>query len=856
MSRHNSTARWSWLLVRQGAARPLATLGVFALLLAVSLFSVRTLYIDSDMLALLPQDGEEVNQFRTTITRFGSADVLLAAIELGEDGVSDANLDYADMLVDAFGESIFLDPVTARAEDFRDDALGLLASVTLFLNEDELKAFVDKFQQEQVQIAAERLKNALASPMDMAYKELLQQDPLDVLSLFSKRNLLKQFGPRMEQGGYWTDDHGQLLLIPLKPKGAAADLPFSRALMEDLNRLRAETNVSFSELYDGQAAPEVLFAGGYPIAAAEGALVLQDMTRGLLFSALTVIALFTFAFGRFRALMISGVPLLLGLALTFGFLSIAPGHLNSATSAFAALLIGLGVDFIIVLYGRYLEARELGYTHARALAAMNHTRVSGVLLGAATTAITFFAFLFSSFPALSELGLITGVGILLLVVTVLTVLPALLTLLERHRKPRGSFPRAPGISKLTTLASSWPKTTLTLALLLTLASSLTVSRVVYDDDVRNMRSPQNPGVVAQQRIMDVFDMRFTPLMVRVDGQSQEEVLKHIHELAPKLSVLADGERLVSVDAPLTHFPTREKQLVNLQYLEANCIDTALFREAFSDALSQRGLRPEPFLESIDPLLKALNLEDPKQPADLAKGKLSLLLDRYLAHDGAGYSGMIYCYTPKDKWHTELPPGLKEIVNLDANAHLTGPVVVSMELKRTVWHDARLGMLLGTLVVVLLMMIDLGSVRAGLLAIGPLAMGMLWTLGAMGYLNLPVNFTNIFVFTMIIGIGVDYGIHQVHCYLQGGSLGGVSKAIAIAAVTTVLGFGSLAFSHYPGLQSLGKVAIIGTLFTALISVTVLPATFKLFPISQPIRELKEESEGDEGGTHLIRCDQSG
>ena len=95
----------------------------------------------------------------------------------------------------------------------------------------------------------------------------------------------------------------------------------------------------------------------------------------------------------------------------------------------------------------------------------------------------------------------------------------------------------------------------------------------------------------------------------------------------------------------------------------------------------------------------------------------------------------------------------------------------------------------------------------------------------------MNFMNIFVTTMIIGIGVDYGIHMVHRYrelsdasdaeLEDG-LVETGKAIVLAALSTTVGFGSLSFSHYPGLQSMGKVAILGALCTALVAITVLPA----------------------------------
>jgi predicted RND superfamily exporter protein len=91
--------------------------------------------------------------------------------------------------------------------------------------------------------------------------------------------------------------------------------------------------------------------------------------------------------------------------------------------------------------------------------------------------------------------------------------------------------------------------------------------------------------------------------------------------------------------------------------------------------------------------------------------------------------------------------------------------------------------------------------------------------------------NLFVVTMILGIGVDYGIHVIHRYLEERATPGgnpakaveeTARGVLLAALTTIVGFGSLATSHYPGLVSMGLVSILGTLATALVAITVVPA----------------------------------
>jgi len=101
------------------------------------------------------------------------------------------------------------------------------------------------------------------------------------------------------------------------------------------------------------------------------------------------------------------------------------------------------------------------------------------------------------------------------------------------------------------------------------------------------------------------------------------------------------------------------------------------------------------------------------------------------------------------------------------------------------------------------------------------------------LGMDLNFMNLVVFTMVLGIGVDYGVHILHRGTERGAtqleagLTQVGKGVVLAALTTVVGFGSLALSGYPGLRSMGAVALMGVGFCALIAMTLLPVALQKF-----------------------------
>ena len=111
-------------------------------------------------------------------------------------------------------------------------------------------------------------------------------------------------------------------------------------------------------------------------------------------------------------------------------------------------------------------------------------------------------------------------------------------------------------------------------------------------------------------------------------------------------------------------------------------------------------------------------------------------------------------------------------------------------------------MVGTLLVALLIWMDFRSLSRTLAALAPLTVGLIWMVGGMVAVNTPMNFINIFVTTMIIGIGVDYGVHILHRFQEvqdfpreefEKGIVETGKAVVAASVSTIFGFGSMMFS---------------------------------------------------------------
>jgi len=786
------------------------------------------IHVVTDILSLVPRHNAVVSQFKTTLKRFGSIDLLLAVVRLDPGKNLNAELAYAETLAGQLRSWDKIDWVEYRLQDPATTAAPLLDHATLFLGPEKVRHLLNGLDPRGLQERADWLRAELTAPQGLVVKDFLTEDPFGLLQGVLKRARLGNLGARFDPGtGYLIDPHRTCLLILAKPVRPAQDFVFDRMLVRGLQRRVKTADLSWRKAGWGWNPPQVQFTGGYVIAMDDAQLIKGDMTLGMASSLVGVLLLFLVAFRRPAALVYAFFPLVTGLALTLIFVGLALHTLNSVTSGFAALLIGLGIDFVIVLYGRYVEEIHNGATHEDAIEAMGRNTGVGVLLGAVTTAATFYAFLVTDFKGLSSLGLLTGTGILLLALTVFLLLPALLTIIRPARRAAPlphlhSF----GSDFLCRLSFRKPRVALGVVFLMTVILGIAAFSLHFDDDIRNMRAAGNPGVILRHEIMEKFGLRFTPMMIRVDGRNENEALSRARRLLKDLRPLVDGKNLAGIDTIADLIPSVSDQEAVIGELRAAHLDLGRLRVEVRASLAAAGLNPAAFQAGIDHLVAALSVRRPISARDVAGTPLARVLDRYIASFPGGVSTVIYCYAPKGRWRREPPPALERVVARHRHAVLSGVNVISRELRRIVWGDAARASILGLIAVFVLLMLDLGGVKQSILALLPLSVGIVWMLGGMAILGMSINVMNVFVVTMIIGIGVDYGVHLLHRWNESGgderAVTETSRAIAVAALTTVVGFGSLVLSHFPGLRTVGAVAILGALATAVVSMTLLPA----------------------------------
>ncbi|UCD39196.1 MAG: MMPL family transporter, partial [Fidelibacterota bacterium] len=198
--------------------------------------------------------------------------------------------------------------------------------------------------------------------------------------------------------------------------------------------------------------------------------------------------------------------------------------------------------------------------------------------------------------------------------------------------------------------------------------------------------------------------------------------------------------------------------------------------------------------------------------------------QYVGKSGDNF--LVYVYPRENVWELQfLKRFHKEILELSPRATGMPPMIYSFI--ESIKKDGRLAIQLAIVVIFLLLLADFRSVKKALLAVVPLIIGVLLMVGTMELVGLMITFMNIMAIPMIIGIGVDDGVHIVHRYKVEGNgthhtvFSSTGRAVLLTSLTTMLGFGSLYFATMRSLGSLGTALFIGVGACFVATVLVIP-----------------------------------
>ena len=809
---------------------------ISAIVAAFAIAGASRIHFDPDLLNLIPQNNREVNEFRTILRDLGTLDNHVVVLQMPP-GVDVNTYDpLIDSIAAGYKKSPHIEDVQYRIPNPLDFVEIILPKALLFLTPQQLEVVSQKLSDQGIRDAVARNRTLLQTPQSFALKQLIQYDPFNLAPIFLEKFQSASGGLHIDTAsGYYLSADKTMLLILAKPKKPAQDVPFAKDLLGEGSLIEARALKEFQQnAPPGTPLPEITHTGGYQIAAGDADLIRGDIIINVLGSFFGVLGLFLYAFRRGAALLYGALPMALGLALTFGVAGVVYGQLSSASAGFAALLAGLGIDFITVMYGRYVDERNRGATMAHGLIVAIQSTLPGVFIAAITTAATFYAFLATEFRGMTQLGFLTGTGILFFLAATALLLPALIVMTERQ----GESKRAPklylhsfGSGKLIDVALRSPRATIWIWLVFIAICGAASFRLRFSDNIQDLRAKGNLGVVTQERVTKKFGQSFEFMMYVIHGKSLEDVIARTHATTEQLKPLVADKTIASYQSIATFLPPLEQQRAIIGELERGRADSFNFDRisaTFRQALADNGFRPEAYDNYLELFAQTLAPKQPLTIDTLDNADLRAFTTRFVKQTPTGWMSVTYLYPTGGKWPREVP---QKLLALRGDNMLTGINLVSGTLRRIVKADATRSTIIGFVAVVVIMVLSFRKVVPALLTFVPFVAGAAAMLGLMAIGGLQFNFMNIFVGLMIIGVGTDYAVYILQRYQEDPdhfprAAHETGKAVVMAALTTIVGYGSFALSHYPGLRSIGYASFFGIFFSGLAAITLLPAILVL------------------------------
>ncbi len=570
-----------------------------------------------------------------------------------------------------------------------------------------------------------------------------------------------------------------------------------------------------------------------------------------------------------RLVFASLVTLLVGLAWTAAFAAYAVGHLNLISIAFAVLYIGMGVDYAIHFCLRYRELVGQGKPPVTALHDSAGDVGGSLVLCALTTGIGFFAFVPTDFSGVSELGLISGTGMFISLVASLTVLPALLTLMPLPAPLPQAAPAATGHAAALGIAYPYRRAVLLAMLVLGLGSLISVHWVSFDRNPLNLREPAAESVATYRDLLAESDTSpWSMVVVTQDAQEAAAVKARLNalELVDSTVSLQDfipqdaAEKLLMIEelglvlglefdagdrvAPpslreqraairtlrralegVLQDPEREPIHGSAQRLRAALqrLKTALAGEHAPPAGDVLRRLEHSLLSTLSDQLRLLH-------SALAAGRVEVsdlppeVVERWRSADGR-YRVEVF---PRENLNDSqaLRRFVAAVQSVAPNA--TDAPLINLESGNVVVRAFQQAFVSAVVLIALLLWLLLRRIRDVVMVLTPLLLASALTVMAMVVLGIPFNFANVITLPLLLGIGVDNGIHMVLRMRAAPPMTGTllqtstTRAMITSALTTICGFGTLAFSAHRGTASMGQVLSIGLALTLLSTLVVLPA----------------------------------
>lgn len=631
---------------------------------------------------------------------------------------------------------------------------------------------------------------------------MILDDPFNFRDFLHNKLPVLQTGMNLAPGPYLLSGDGQALLVMATPARPPGDQAFVQALTASLARLATS-----------HPEADIALAGGWAVAAEEEALIRGDIVSSLLVSTVAVAVLFFLAYRRVSVMLLVFVPLGVGLQCAMGVLAAVWGRAYLLAAAFSSAIVGLALDYSILIYDRYTLERARGTASHEAARRTIATTGGAVAACALTTGAAFWVLTLVDSPALTQIGWLVTLAILFCMGATAWVLPAWLAWRERDNPTVPRFPPSRfRIDGLAAWIAGHKRLCLVLSLVVLAGCLPGISRLEFEFDPGALRPRGLASLAAQQTIRDHFGQ---PRLALVTWTVPDEA--------------AFWRQGAAVDSALTALQGagRITGWSSVTALSDGPWTTPLTadRQAVTDLLARHGLAAKDF-PRLFAFLDTLATARPSTGDGAFFREYPRFMQRFFHCDPGHFQGIAWVTPAPDATLAELADRLS---GLTATVAVFDPDNAVTDYMRSASTELDVTVSAATGLVLVILFVFFRSPKNVVLALVPSVCAILATVGVMGYCGIRINTINLVYIPILIGIGSDAGIVVVDRFRESGdiafSLRTAGKSVLLNTITSCLGFGSLATADYHVLAELGLLTILGMSGCCFFALATLPGLLR-------------------------------
>ena len=796
---------------------------IAAVLFASFIFRIE---IKTDMMDVMPSDNPSMKLFAETLNEFQRMNALTIVVDSAGKDI-EAHTEFIEQLALSVSRSPLI-----RDLDYSLFHLPwefFFNNFPLYLDERGLAMLDRKLSEEginrQIKKNYRQIVSVLSSPADT---RMILEDPLDIRSLFKSSTLKKApAGMDVSSGYYFSKDHSKAFIF-VTPDGSGRDFSFVRTLKKEMEHISGESLTAYKKPND----LVVEFTGAYAVSWEAQESIRKDMLISIFITVLLVFLIFRLIYrGRFTGLFLIFLTIIMALIVTLTGAFLLFRGLNLVTALVSSMLIGLGFDYTIHIFDRYMMEFNKDGDPLKALETTFANTGRSIITSSITTAFAFFSIIVTSFKGLHELGLIAGIGTIACMLSSLVVLGSLLIWISTGKSGRLlSYGDNIVLEQyVPDYIFKYGKTFLITLCIIAVALSASIFKLEFTSDISSIGPKQSRALELQKDLLEQTGKKGFPLILTYKGKA--DFSKVFNDMDRALSDWS-AQNIIGDHISLSGIiPPPYKQELAIQHLQEHYSDPDGIEGIFLSALKRNNFSvEEKNISYIKNIVKSLRLSSPAGVNALPERVRSRADMFYNRENGRTAA---YIYPENEQWEESRITALKEhLKTMDEGWQLTGWQLLQNDLEKSIIKESMHAVLLSFVFILLVLYFHFRKPLIIFLVQLPLLFGIVCTLGLMGFAGIRFNYINISAIAMIFGISVDYGVYFMQSFLEGDNLQDrklvrhAFKNIVICSLTTMAGFGSLIYTNFRGISSLGQVIIIGIVSCFIMSAALLPMSDRL------------------------------